>query len=686
MGLFTRQGDLIDSTTRLEDVLDAALRVSEIAASNSALNDSLDHLLRSAVDLLGADEGAMLLLDDDGRALVLEAFYGAQAGAVRGQRVGVADGVVGRVLATVRPLLLEGPDAAAWPRPPGIDTPVASGALVPLRVQGRCIGVLALAMNRGHASFTEEDLRVAQLFADQAAGVIFRASLHQRAEQRSSDLTALVESSRGLVGALDVDALLQRVLDGAARLAGAASGFACLFKSDDTASIDRGVFRGLGKPAIARLAVLPEVRAAAGLAQVVGFEGGEDGTGVVLGLRTGRGTAGAVVLLADADLIAERTGVLHAFAQQAALALGGAELHGEVRRKEQELATIIDGVPNPIILVDEDKRIVALNPAAEQVFHVSSTFCQGAPAEGTLSHEGVEALLTGEGDVVGEVEAGISLHTYKVRAGDVRMPDRVVGRLLIMDDVTSEREASQIQRDFVAMIGHELRTPLTVVKGFARTLLRKVDSTSTEQMSEMLSTIDTKAGQLEHLIEDLLYVSRIESREASLRIEELDFGNLVEAVAGELVREHADREVQLDMREDLIWPCDESKLVMILRHLIENALKYSEAPSPVVVRAIDDEEELRIDVVDRGVGIVSTDLPHIFKRFRQVDSTSTREHGGAGVGLYLTAQLVRAHGGRIWADSIWGKGSTFSISLPRHAAQRKVVRVRRSDQPQTLAQ
>ncbi|MGH2736807.1 MAG: hypothetical protein ACRDKZ_14600, partial [Actinomycetota bacterium] len=84
MGLFARQANLIDSPTRLEDVLDAALRVSEIAATHSALNDSLDHLLRSAVDLVGADEGAMLLLDDDGRALVLEAFYGAPGGAVRG--------------------------------------------------------------------------------------------------------------------------------------------------------------------------------------------------------------------------------------------------------------------------------------------------------------------------------------------------------------------------------------------------------------------------------------------------------------------------------------------------------------------------------------------------------------------------------------------------------------------------
>jgi two-component system, OmpR family, phosphate regulon sensor histidine kinase PhoR len=226
------------------------------------------------------------------------------------------------------------------------------------------------------------------------------------------------------------------------------------------------------------------------------------------------------------------------------------------------------------------------------------------------------------------------------------------------------------------MIGHELRTPLTIIKGFARTLLRRIDTVKPEDATEALKTIDVRAAQLERLIEDLLYVSKIESREAQLRIEQVDVQALVQSVAEEIIGDHDDREVTIEIPRGLLWPCDETKVSLILRHLVDNALKYSSGPSAVVVRASEDDDDLRIDVIDKGVGLVSTDIPHIFERFRQVDGSSTREHGGTGVGLYLCAQLVRVHNGRIWVDSTWGKGSTFSFALPRRAVTSGVVRIR----------
>ena len=129
------------------------------------------------------------------------------------------------------------------------------------------------------------------------------------------------------------------------------------------------------------------------------------------------------------------------------------------------------------------------------------------------------------------------------------------------------------------------------------------------------------------------------------------------------------------MADKLSWACDETKVGLVLRHLIENALKYSENPTPVTVRASREEDELRVDIIDQGLGLVSSDIPHIFERFHQVDSSSTREQGGTGVGLYLCSQLVKVHGGRIWVDSTWGKGSTFSFSLPSRSTGRKVVRL-----------
>ena len=175
-----------------------------------------------------------------------------------------------------------------------------------------------------------------------------------------------------------------------------------------------------------------------------------------------------------------------------------------------------------------------------------------------------------------------------------------MGRLLVMDDVTPERKMAQTQHDFVAMIGHELRTPLTIVRGFTNLMKRRVDQATQEESLEALDTIEAKAGQLEGLIEDLLYVSKIESREATLRIDQTDIVELVRRVANDVLANHSERELNLDMPHTLKWACDEMKVGLVLRHLIDNALKYSDVPEAVAVQVTEDDDELRFDVVDRG--------------------------------------------------------------------------------------
>lgn len=674
MGLFGKgRTELPRTPDKREAALEAALKVSEIASSAMALPQAVRHMVHTAMQLLSADQGSIMLLDEAERELRLVAAAGVPGDVHVGGRLPVGESIAGHVLATGKPLRLDDVDGNAFVNFVPKESPPASSIVVPLRAQGRPIGVLSLAVTKEGGSFNDDDLRLAQMFADQAAGVIYRARLHEEAEQRSSDLLALVESSRGLLGTLDVDALLQDVLDGGGRLAGSRDGFACLFDHDN-GTLRRGVFRGVDKATIRELIEHEDVASAIENAELVSFKG-RDETWVALGLHTSMGSRGVLVIAADEALIEDRADILRAFAQQCASALGAAQLHSEVERKETELASIIHGVVNPIVLVDATNKIVALNPAAEQLFGVSLDFSAGRPIEGALGHTELEKLLAGEGELQDEVGVGTPLRTYKVRVNDVQVPGSPMGRVLIMDDVTQERERVQTQRDFVAMIGHELRTPLTIIKGFAKTLMKRVPSASVEEAMDALGTIDAKAAQLERLIEDLLYVSKIEAREASLRVETIDVANLVRAVAADVIEQHPEREITLDVPVDLMWPCDETKVSLVLRHLVENALKYSEAPEPVVVRASDEGETLRLDVIDKGQGIVSSDIPHIFERFRQVDGSSTRAHGGTGVGLYLCAQLVRVHGGRIWVDSTWGKGSTFSFSLSRRPVANEVVKI-----------
>lgn len=669
-----RRDELPQTPDKTRLALEAALRVSEIASSGAALPQAVQGMVEAAIELLEAQQGSIMLLEEDGQTLTLVASYGLPSEVPIGETIKVGESVAGRVLATGKPLLLGAIDKDAFVNFVPKARDISSSIVVPLRVQGRGIGVLNLAVTDAPEEFGAEDLRVAQMFADQAAGLLYRARLHEQAEHRSSDLMALVESSRGLLGSLEVEPLLQSILDGGARLAGSNEGFACLFDSE-TGAIERGVFRGFPKDKIRTLLDLPEIRQAIERADVAMLDHPVHGQMIAIGLRTSNGTTGVMVVQAERELAEERRHLFRAFSQQGGTAIGAAELHMAVERKETELTSIIQGVPNPILLVDSRGKLVAINPASENLFGISAMFAAGSGVD-TIGHPEVERLLTADGEMQGEVIAGNPPRTYKVRVTDVHVPRSPMGRVLIMDDVTTEREIVQTQRDFVAMIGHELRTPLTIIKGFARTLLRRIDTVKPEDATEALKTIDVRAAQLERLIEDLLYVSKIETREAQLRIEQVDIQELVQAVAEEIIGDHEDREVSIEIPRGLLWPCDETKVSLILRHLVDNALKYSTGPGAVVVRASEDEEDLRIDVIDKGVGLVSTDIPHIFERFRQVDGSSTREHGGTGVGLYLCAQLVRVHNGRIWVDSTWGKGSTFSFALPRRAVTSGVIRIR----------
>ena len=675
MPIFGKQGEGASAAPdRWQQALEATLRVSEIAASATALPEAVNVMVRTATGLLKAEQGSIMLVEDGSRILSLTAAVGLPPEVGIGARLPAGESVAGRVLATGQPLRLGQVDADAFINFVPKSRTIASSIVVPLRVAGNAIGVLNLARLDPGQQFTDEDVRMAQMFADQAAALIHRQRLHEQAEHRSSDLMALVESSKGLLGTLDIETLLQQVLDGGTRFAGSGEGFACLF-DHDTGALSRGVFRGLDKSVIRSLIEHPDVGKAIETADLAVVQHESLGSLLAMGLRTTRNTKGLLVVVAKPDVVESRRALLRAFAQQCATAIGTAELHTVIERKETELTSIIHGVPNPIILVDARAHLVAVNPAAEQLFGISSVFTAGSPSRGTLGSVEVEDLLTGNGEVQGEVMIGSPPRTYKVRVNDVRTPGAPMGRVMIMDDITAEREMVQTQRDFVAMIGHELRTPLTIIKGFARTLLKRVEKASVEESREALQTIDAKAAHLERLLKDLLYVSRIESREASMQIENVDVSALVETVANDVIKDHPGREIQLEVHRGLEWPCDDAKVGLVLRHLIENALKYSEAPHPVIVKAANEGDNLRVDVIDKGVGMVSSDIPHIFDRFRQVDGSSTREHGGTGVGLYLCAQLIRVHDGQIWVDSTWGKGSTFSFSLPRRSIRSDVVKI-----------
>lgn len=657
------------------DELPALLAASRAVNSSMGLEDVLLLVLRNARELLGAHEGSVMLLDSEDHLRIV-AGDGIPDEVISTTHLALGEGVAGKVAQTGEPMLLDSPpDRREFSSFVEVGRPLLSAVSVPLQAADRIVGVLNLNIVEGTRRFSQEDLRLAQVFGEHAAMAIQKARLLQRANRRGEDLGQLLEASRELIGAIEVETLLTRVLDASGGLVGSRAGFIGIL-DERSERLVLGVYQGLARheirEALGRQGFLElfsedsEPRDVEGLEALQGIASKEDR---VLALSTrAEGKSRALLLLFSEDLDPHGADLCRAFFEQAGTAIRNAQLYRQVGDKESELASIIYSIENPVLVVDPGGRIVIANPAAEELFGFTADFSRGRPVGEVLEHPELEALVLGHAEGTAEVVLGSPVAlTWKAKASPIRTPEGgQSGRILVLDDVSAERDAERMKTDFVAVIGHELRTPLTLIKGYLKTLLRLGDTLDNDKRIESLLTADAQAQKLERLIEDLLFVSHIETSRPPLHLEEVDLSLLSHDLIEEFRARESARDFWLEVPESYRVVCDRTKVEQTIFHLLDNACKYSDDDAEVSLQIVDRPEHVEVAVIDRGVGILSDDLRGLFERFHQVDSTSTREHGGTGVGLYICKRFVEAHGGRIWAQSAWGKGSTFRFTLPKN--------------------
>jgi two-component system phosphate regulon sensor histidine kinase PhoR len=241
----------------------------------------------------------------------------------------------------------------------------------------------------------------------------------------------------------------------------------------------------------------------------------------------------------------------------------------------------------------------------------------------------------------------------------------------IFRDITERKQAeeakSEIDRlksEFISNISHELRSPLHSIRGFSNLILDgKVPDPETQK--EFLTIIDRQSEHLGSLVDNLLDMSRIEAGQFSIRKQLTSIENVIHS-AVETFYTVAD-EKDIIITEDIqpILPeieVDEERLKQVMMNLLSNAIKFTKDSSPVTVKVKARDGELLVQVIDRGIGIPKEVMPRLFERFQQAEAAS--RIGGAGLGLYISKQIIEAHGGRIWAKSKEGKGSTFYFTLP----------------------
>jgi PAS domain S-box-containing protein len=355
----------------------------------------------------------------------------------------------------------------------------------------------------------------------------------------------------------------------------------------------------------------------------------------------------------------------------------------EVQRRVAELDATLASIADGLILYSSQGEILQVNASAHRLMdgillaeefstHMPQWVGQHArtPAGERLTMDNLPAVRAARGEtVVGETlvfrhkdgtEAWIS-----VAAAPVRMHDgRIIGVVATYTDITELYRLQEQQRMLIHLISHDLRAPLTIIKGHVQLLEEFMTPMEVDGMvAQGLHAVDRGIARMNAMIQDLVDAARAEGRQLELQREAVD----LRAYLPDLLRRSATAmetaRIMLDVSGDLPpVAADYNRLERILLNLLTNALKYSDPGTPVLLRARRRDDMAEVSITDQGRGIAPEDLPHLFERFYRVQDERRAE--GVGLGLYITRQLVEAHGGRIWAESELSKGSTFTFTLP----------------------
>ncbi len=376
------------------------------------------------------------------------------------------------------------------------------------------------------------------------------------------------------------------------------------------------------------------------------------------------------------------------FANHAALALEHAVLYAQSNRlrylQTLRLEAVIQSVQDGLIVENLDGQVLYINRAAERFLRCEGRHVVGQPVQ-VLARctDGVlRAFLLGEVDGDATTTVTVDGRSYDLRlfTVPVREADGTrVGTVKVLRDVTRERELDRAKSALLSAVSHELRTPLASIKGYVSSLLAEDVAWDEATRREFLTVISQEADRLHRLVNNLLDMSRLE---AGTLVIHRDAYDLRVIVSRALKGVHAaDHPIQVVIPDDLPpVNVDAARVEVVLRNLLENALKYTPPGLPVRVRATRQGDKVVVRVEDRGPGIPAEHRERIFDRFYRVPGVRA---SGAGLGLAICKGFVEVHGGRIWVEDNPGGGAVFAFTLPVHPAGRLPKTDERVKTPQT---
>ena len=350
-------------------------------------------------------------------------------------------------------------------------------------------------------------------------------------------------------------------------------------------------------------------------------------------------------------------------------------LDRQVSKDAAEVRAVLSALTDGLLVVDSTQHILICNPAFEKLYS-QSPIAAGTPLLDIIR----------DSDVIEPIRA--ALDQAKARVAEVSTPDRkkqlqvtvvpitgqdggASGVVALFHDISRLKQVDEIRRDFVANVSHELRTPLSIFHGNLETLLEAgdLDEKETRHIYEVMKR---HSDRLNLLVNDLLSLARLESKEANLQLAEIRLPDFLEEVARDWKKRLAGKNLRLELEVPDNFPtlrADERRLEEVVHNLLDNAVKYSPQNGRILMHASAPDQEIVLSVCDEGVGIAAGDLPRIFERFYRADRARSRELGGTGLGLSIVKHIAQLHGGRVEAESTLGQGTTIRVILPNLPAK-----------------
>lgn len=342
-----------------------------------------------------------------------------------------------------------------------------------------------------------------------------------------------------------------------------------------------------------------------------------------------------------------------------------ATTEGERRKLSSVLSYMTDGV----IATDRKGRVILINEPAAKMLNVSRETILSTSIISLLGIEeeySLEDLLLEKESVILNYSTATKPYVLRANFSVIQKETGFVnGLIAVLHDITEQEKIDMERREFVANVSHELRTPLTTMRSYLEALAEGAWKDE-EIAPNFLEVTQNETERMIRLVNDLLQLSKMDSKDYQLTTEWVNFSEFYSRIIDRF--EMTKNQNVLFERQLLEQPTfveiDTDKLTQVLDNIISNAMKYSPEGGKITFRMLEEEENIIISVSDQGVGIPKENIDKIFERFYRVDKARTRKLGGTGLGLAIAKEMVEAHGGHIWAESIEGKGTTVSFSLP----------------------